>query len=111
MKKDTINVNEKIKGMLQELEKFISTETVVGKPIITNDLTIIPIVDITFGLGIAINDEKNGDFTGGGIGGNVSPNALLIIKGDETKLVNIKNSNNLVELIPQILEKFNIKAE
>lgn len=101
------NASEKIKDVLNELEKFIKVETVIGKPIVTGDVTIIPLVDVSFGMGFGFNGETNNDIQGGGIGGNLSPNSVLIIDGKDTKLISIKDSGSVTTLIPQVLDKLN----
>lgn len=98
---------EKIKDVLEELEKFIKVETVVGKPIVSGDITIIPLVDVSFGMGFGFNGEYDNDIQAGGIGGNLSPNSLLILDGKDTKLISIKDSASITTLIPQVLDKLN----
>ena len=98
---------EKIKNVLNELEKFIQVETVVGKPIVAGDVTIIPLVDVSFGMGFGFNGELDNDIQGGGIGGTLSPNAVLILDGKDTKLISIKDSSSITTMIPQVLDKLN----
>ena len=46
---------------------------------------------------------------GGGMGGKVSPSAVLVISGGVTKLVNIKNQDGLtkiLDMVPDFLNKF-----
>lgn len=103
--KNAEKVSEKIKTVLEELQKFVSSETVVGKPIKSDGITIIPLVDVTFGVGFGFNGKTAEDVQGGGIGGSMSPNSLLIIENGTTKLVSIKDSNSITALIPQIMDR------
>ena len=45
------------------MENFITTKTVVGEPIkVSNDTVILPLVDVSFGVGAgAVSKEKAGN--------------------------------------------------
>ena len=102
------NVTERIKTVLEEMENFVTPQMVVGKPIKSDDVTIIPLVDVSFGLGFGFNGKVSEEVQGGGIGGNVSPNSLLIIQNGEVKLLSIKESGSIAQMIPQILDKLDL---
>lgn len=91
------------------MDSFITTKTVVGDAITVGDTIILPLVDVTFGVGAGAfsSDKKNNG--GGGLGGKVSPSAVLVISGGVTKLVNIKNQDGLtkiLDMVPDFLNKF-----
>ena len=98
-------VAELFKGM----DNFISTKTVVGEAIHIGDTIILPLVDVSFGVGagaFAENAKNNG---GGGMGGRISPSAILVISESGTKLVNIKNQDaitKIIDLVPDMINKF-----
>ncbi len=103
------NVDSLLKGM----ENFISTKTVVGEAIHIDDTIILPLVDVSFGVGAGASegsdDKKNSGAGGGGLGAKISPSAVLVIKNGQTKLVNVKNQDSLtkiIDLVPDIMEKF-----
>lgn len=108
MHKNVNEVKDKVSSMISEMQKFVSAETVVGKPIKSDDITIIPLIDVTFGLGFGFNGKAKEDAQGGGLGGKMSPNSLLIIENGETKLVNVKDSNSITQMIPQILDRLDL---
>ena len=80
-----------------------------------NNFTIIlPLVDVTFGVGAgaSVGDNKNGG--AGGFTGKLTPSAVLVIKNGCTKLVNIKNQDTVtkvLDLIPDIVDKFTAPKE
>ena len=46
---------------------------------------------------------------GGGIGGKMTPSAVLVIKDGATKLVNIKNQDSMtkiLDMVPDFVNKF-----
>ncbi|MCQ2979068.1 MAG: GerW family sporulation protein [Clostridia bacterium] len=108
MHKNVTEVKDKISSMLSEMTKFVNSDVVVGKPIKSDDITIIPLVDVTFGLGFGYNGQAKEDAQGGGMGGKISPNSLLVIENGQTKLVNVKDSNSITALIPQILDRLDL---
>lgn len=108
------NVQNMLSSMIQGMEGFLSTKTVVGEPTQIGDTTIIPLVDVSFGAGAgaSVNDRKNGG--GGGITGKMSPSAVLVIKNGQIKLVNIKNQDSMtkiLDMIPDIVDKFTSPKE
>ena len=94
--------------LLESMEKFISAKSVVGEPMVVGDTTIIPLSDVTFGMAIgSATAGKNNQ--GGGCGGKITPNALLIIKDGKTKLISVKDRDSfskITELVPEVIDKF-----
>ena len=101
---------QNILGSLMEgMEGFLSTKTVVGEPTQIGDTIIIPLVDVSFaaGAGASLQDKKNG--AGGGINGKMSPSAVLLIQNGQAKLVNIKNQDSMtkvLDMIPDLIDRF-----
>ena len=92
----------------------MSTKTVVGEATKIGDTIILPLVDVTFGVGAGANvgDKKNGG--AGGFSGKLTPSAVLVIKNGSTKLVNIKNQDTVtkvLDMIPDIVDKFTAPKE
>lgn len=106
--KTPVNVTNKLKDTISEMKDFISAETIIGKPIKSDGVTIIPLVDVTFGLGFGLQGKKNDEAQGGGVGAQMSPNSLLVIEDGHAKLVNVKDSNSIVSLIPEVLDRLNL---
>lgn len=110
---DKFSVNESINNIFARLEEFIKTKTVVGEPMQIGEVTIVPFVDISFGVGTgggSGTEEKGNQGTGGGAGsgGKVSPTAVLVIKGDKVELLTINKSANLerlIQIVPDIVGK------
>ncbi len=103
-----------ITSLMSGMENFLSTKTVVGEPTQIGDTIILPLVDVTFGVGAGAtaNDQKNGG--GGGMSGKMSPSAVLVIKNGQTKLVNIKNQDTvtkIIDMIPDLVDKFTTPKE
>ncbi len=101
-----------IESLFKGMDSFITTKTVVGEAIKFDDGTIIlPLVDVTFGVGAgASQDEgKKNNGGGGGLGGKITPSSVLVIKDGTTKLVNVKNQDSitkLLDMVPDFVNKF-----
>ncbi len=99
------NFSGVVGSLMQGMEKFLTTKTVVGEATQIGDTIILPLVDVTFGAGASAN-EKSG---GGGMCGKMSPSAVLVIKNGQTRLVNIKNQDTvtkIIDMVPDLLERF-----
>ena len=103
------NFSGVVEALLKGMDNVLSTKTVVGEATKIGDTIILPLVDVSFavGAGASVNDKKNGG--AGGLGGKMTPSAVLVIKNDSTKLVNIKNQDGVtkvLDMIPDIVDKF-----
>ncbi len=116
---NNFNFNESMSVIFDKLENFLKTKTVVGEPIKIGDTTLVPFINISFGLGVgggAGTDEKgnNGDGGGGGTGAKVAPTAVLVIQGDKFELLPMKKFgglDRLIDMVPGIIEKVNETKE
>ena len=97
-----------------KMENFISTKTVVGEPIHISGIIIVPLVDVTFGVGAGVTDGKDSkESGGGGLGGKITPAAVLVIHDGTVQLVSVKNEDSvkkLIDLVPGILSKLNLSS-
>ncbi|MBR1854207.1 MAG: GerW family sporulation protein [Lachnospiraceae bacterium] len=100
-----------VDSLLKGMNGVLSTKTVVGEPTTVGDTIILPLVDVTFGVGAGAgsNTQKGSGSGAGGIGGKMTPSAVLVIKDGAVKLVNIKNQDTvtkILDLIPELVDKF-----
>lgn len=103
-----------IESLMKGMNAVIGTKTVVGDATQVGDTIILPLVDVSFGVGAAASagDKKNGG--GGGFSAKMSPSAVLVIKNGSTKLVNVKNQDmvtKVLDMIPDVVEKFTTPKE
>ena len=66
------------------------------------DTIILPLVDVTFGVGAGAFAGEKKNNGGGGMGGKISPSAVLVISNGVTKLVNIKNQDGLTKILDMV---------
>ena len=101
-----------VESLFKGMDNFITSKTCVGEPVYIGDTIILPLVDVSFGVMASAKNEERRSNGGGGMGGKISPTALLIIKDGATKLVNIRNQDSLSKLIdmaPDLINKFSSK--
>ena len=103
-----------IESLMKGMNTVLSTKTVVGEATKIGDTIILPLVDVTFGVGAGASagDKKNGG--GGGFSGKLTPSAVLVIKNGSTKLVNIKNQDTItkiLDMVPDVVDRFSSKKE
>lgn len=108
------NFSGVVESLMKGMNAVIGTKTVVGDATQVGDTIILPLVDVSFGVGAGASagDKKNGG--GGGFSAKMTPSAVLVIKNGTTKLVNIKNQDTVtkvLDMIPDIVEKFTSPKE
>ena len=105
-----------VESLLNGMNSVLSTKTVVGEPTQIGDTIILPLVDVSFGIGAGAgsNSSKNTTSGAGGLGGKMTPSAILVIKNGTARLVNIKNQDaitKVLDMIPDLVDKFTTKKE
>ncbi len=103
-----------ITSLMKGMSNFFSTKTVVGEPKKVDDTIIIPLVDVTFGMGTGATTGEKKPGGGGGVGGRMTPSSVLVISKGVTKLVNIRNQDavtKILDMVPDIVNKFTEKAD
>ena len=108
------DINSSIDALCSRLGEFISSKTVVGESVKVGDIVLIPLIDVSFGMG-AGGGEKDKGKTGcaGGMGAKISPNAVIAIVNGHVQLINIKNQdalNKIIDLAPAIADKLRFNA-
>lgn len=108
------NFKGTVEALFQGIDGVISSKTVVGDAIHIGDTIILPLVDVSFGIGAGAFKGDNKDKGAGGIGGKITPSAVLVIKNGQTKLVNIKNQDTItkiLDMVPDVVDRFSSKKE
>ena len=105
-------LNTTVESLFKGMESFVSTKTVVGEPTQIGDTIIVPLADVSFGVAAGAVSEANKNNGMGGMGGKVTPSAVLVIKNDSTRLINIKNQDaitKILDMVPDLLDRFQNK--
>ena len=96
------NFKEKVSSLFKGMDGFVAAKTVVGDAIHVGDTIILPLVDVSFGVGAGAFAGEKKNNGGGGL-------AVLVIQNGTTKLVNVKNQDGLtkvLDMVPDFVNRF-----
>lgn len=103
------NFKGTIESLFHGMDSVISSKTVVGEAIHIGDIIILPLIDVSFGIGAGAFNADKKERGAGGVGGKMTPSAVLVIQNGSTKLVNIKNQDTItkiLDMVPDVVDKF-----
>ena len=100
-----------VESLFKGMDSFITTKTVVGDAIkVDENTTILPLVDVSFGVGAGAfsNEDKKSNNGGGGMSGKMIPSSVLIIQNGTAKVVNVNvkeqdGVSKIIDMIPEII--------
>ena len=96
-------------SMVDGMDSFLSTKTVVGEPIRIDETIILPLIDVSFGVaaGSLTDDKKNNG--AGGMGAKMTPSAVIVIHNGTTRLMNISTHSGMdkiLDMVPDFVDRF-----
>ncbi len=98
-----------VESLMKGMDGFLSTKTVVGEATKIGDTIILPLVDVSFGVGAGSSKGTGKENGAGGMGGKMTPSAVLVIRNGQTKLVNVRNQDTvtkILDMIPDFVSRF-----
>ena len=103
---------------MEKIHTMVDANTIIGTPIQTGDVTLIPVSRLSFGVaggGTEFSTKKQtaGDNSfGGGSGASakLEPVAFLIIRGESVKLLPVApppatTVDRVIEVVPEVVDK------
>lgn len=110
-----MDLQEMLAVTVSSLEKFVSTKTCVGEPIVIGDVTLIPIQTASFGYGSGGGEgkqsEQSGTGGGSGAGASLKPIAVVAVKGDDVQVFPLGGKGvieKIAAMLPEALSKIKI---
>lgn len=106
---DEMSFDKTVESLFKGMDSFITTKTVVGEAITVGDTIILPLVDVTFGVGAGAFAGEKKNNGAGGMGGKIMPSAVLVLQNGQTKLVNIRQQDGLtkiLDMVPDFIDRF-----
>lgn len=104
------NFNATVESLFKGMDSFLSTKTVVGDAVRIDDSTIIlPLVEVSFGVGAGAFAGEKKNNAGGGLGGKISPSSVLVLQNGSSKVVNVREQDSvskILDMVPDIINKF-----
>lgn len=108
------NFKATVEALFRGMDSVVTSKTVVGEAIHINGTIILPLVDVSFGIGAGSFNAEKKEKGMGGMGGKISPSAVIVIQDGRTKLVNIKNQDTItkiLDMIPDVVDRFTTDKE
>jgi len=98
---------------MTKMKEMINVNTIIGDPIYTSDgITLIPVTQVSMGMGAGGADSMNKNTLGAGAGGGVkmNPQGFLIIKDGMIRFVSTKapadtSLDRLLDMIPDVFDR------
>ena len=106
--------NETVESLFKGMDNFLTTKTVVGEAIHVNDTLILPLVDVSFGVGAGAWSQEHKNSAGGGMGGKMTPSAVLVIKDGSVRMVPVNNNDpvsKIIDMAPDVIHRIMNKSE
>ena len=113
-----LNLIENMESLFKSLENFTQTEGIIGKPVVQENKTFLPVVSITMGYGGGSGSMKGQNNTPAmgansasgsgamGLAAKLCTDGIIVIDGQNVTLLPMSGvgaASNLVDKIPQII--------
>ncbi|SFG41888.1 GerW family sporulation protein [Oribacterium sp. WCC10] len=109
---DQNNVKDILDSLFQGMDGFVNSKTVVGEPVKVGDATLIPLIEVSCGMGAGgfakPQNGGKGDGGAGALSSKITPTAVLILQNGNCKLINIKNQDaftKILDMLPDTIDK------
>ena len=108
---DNNEMRNTMDSLFRGLDSFLTSKTIVGEAVQVGDHLMIPLSDVSFGVGagaLAGNTKNN---SGGGMGAKIVPNAILMVgKDGSVRVTSLKEKQDIVSRIidaaPDLINRF-----
>jgi uncharacterized spore protein YtfJ len=92
--------------ILEKLRGIAQTDTVIGKPIVVDNTTLIPVSRVSMGFGLGSNAGKS-ESTGSGGGISVEPIAFIVVSESGTRIMSLTREKDVfgkaIDMVPEVL--------
>ena len=102
------NFSQVLESLMEGAQGVLTSRTVVGEPITIGDTIIIPLSDVSIGVCAGSNGADRKDGGMGGFSAKMTPSAVLVIKNNNTKVVNVRDQTSIthiMDMIPEVIDK------
>ena len=109
---DNTNFKSNIESMIKSMDGFVNTKTVVGEAIHLGGNIILPLADVSFGVGAGVFEDNAKNRGGGGLGAKIAPSAVLLINENGAKIMSVKEQNfmgKVMDMVPDLINRFTKK--
>lgn len=101
-----MNLDAMASVLLEKLKGIAQTDSVVGKPMQAEGVTLVPVSRVSVGFGFGGHSGK-GESAGSGGGLTVDPVAFVVVQGEDVKIVSLTRDKDIIgkamDLVPEVL--------
>ncbi len=109
------NFKSNIDALMKGMEGYLNTKTVVGEAVHVGNNILLPLADVSFGVGAGAFEGNEKNRGGGAMGAKITPTAILVINDGGAHIVSVKDKpgafERILEMAPGIISKFTGKEE
>lgn len=107
-------VNKIMENTLEKMRQMVDTSTIIGEPMVTGEVTLIPVSKVSYGFtsgGTDLPSKSNAELFGGGGGGGITiqPVAFIVIEKGKCRMMQINNytssADRAIAMIPELVDK------
>ena len=109
------SLQELMNETLAGLKTAMAANTIIGQPIQTDEVTLIPVSRLSFGVACGGSDfatqASAANFGGGSASSaKVEPVAFLVVRGDSVRLLSVdppvgNTVDRIVDAVPEVIDK------
>jgi uncharacterized spore protein YtfJ len=92
--------------ILEKMRSIAQTDTVIGKPIVVDNTTLIPVSKVSVGFGLGSNTGKS-ELAGSGGGLSVEPIAFIVVTDGNVRLMSLTREKDVfgkaIDMVPELL--------
>lgn len=92
--------------VLEKLRSIAQTDTVIGKPIVVDNTTLIPVSKVSMGFGLGSNAGKT-ETAGSGGGLSVEPIAFIVVTDGSARIMSLTREKDVfgkaIDMVPEVL--------
>jgi len=101
-----MNLDAMAATLLEKLRGIAQTDTVIGKPIAVEGMTLIPVSKVSLGFGLGGHEGKS-EMGGSGGGLTVEPIAFISVRDGDAKIISLTRDKDVfgkaMDLVPEVL--------
>ena len=108
------NISNIMDVTMEKVRTLVDSDTIIGNPITVDNVTIIPVSKVSFGLASGGSDFPSKTVNakmfggGGGAGASVTPICFLVVKDGDVKVLNTTSVPSPIEkaisAVPEIID-------
>jgi uncharacterized spore protein YtfJ len=109
---DNTKFGSSMQQMFEGMDKALGTKTVMGEAVdLGGGKFVIPLADVSFGMGAgaSINEKFSSNGGGGGVNAKMTPHAVLLIENGSARIINVQEENKTIhflESVPDLVNRF-----